>query len=241
MNKVYACSDLHGCLDLWNLISDYCDDTDIIYFLGDAADRERHGLKLIQTLLCDPRVKYIKGNHEDIFVLVGSEMLEGIDLHFNLWIANGGYCTMTDFSNMEDEQQKKILKELQQLPLTAEYVNAQGIKIKMSHSGWFPKKDSKLKEEEIKEYFLWDRSHFNLFPVEEENTIIVHGHTPVPSLDHYKWNESPIKVDEVFFYDNNTKIDIDIGSFYSDKAALIDLDTFEVKYFQTEEDNDKYE
>ena len=32
MNKVYACSDLHGMYNLWAQIRDYCDDNDIDYY-----------------------------------------------------------------------------------------------------------------------------------------------------------------------------------------------------------------
>ena len=33
MNKVYACSDLHGMYNLWKQIKEYCDETDTIYYL----------------------------------------------------------------------------------------------------------------------------------------------------------------------------------------------------------------
>lgn len=34
MNKTYAITDLHGMWNLWEQISEYCDETDTIYFLG---------------------------------------------------------------------------------------------------------------------------------------------------------------------------------------------------------------
>ena len=69
MNRHFACSDLHGMWQLWEQIDAYCDETDTIFFLGDAADRGPDGLRLMKTLLIDKRVKYIKGNHEDMKVI----------------------------------------------------------------------------------------------------------------------------------------------------------------------------
>jgi serine/threonine protein phosphatase 1 len=66
MYKTYAFSDVHGIYDLWAQIRDYCDETDTIYFLGDACDRGEDGIRIIIELLQDKRVKYIKGNHEDM-------------------------------------------------------------------------------------------------------------------------------------------------------------------------------
>lgn len=39
MNKTYAIADLHGVFKLWKKVVEYIDETDIIYFLGDANDR----------------------------------------------------------------------------------------------------------------------------------------------------------------------------------------------------------
>ena len=77
MNKVYAVSDLHGMYGLWEKIKNYIDETDTIYFLGDAADRGPHGIKIMKELFTDKRVKYILGNHEDIMSREALDMIEG--------------------------------------------------------------------------------------------------------------------------------------------------------------------
>lgn len=64
MNKHYCFTDLHGCYDLWRQIKNYCDETDTLYFLGDAIDRGPDGVVLMEELLKDKRVIYLKGNHE---------------------------------------------------------------------------------------------------------------------------------------------------------------------------------
>ena len=48
MNKTYAFTDVHGKYKLWEQIRDYCDETDTIYFLGDACDRDDDGLKIMK-------------------------------------------------------------------------------------------------------------------------------------------------------------------------------------------------
>ena len=59
MNKHYCFTDVHGNYNLWRQVADYCDETDVIYFLGDAADRGEDGLQIIQELLRDKRVVYL--------------------------------------------------------------------------------------------------------------------------------------------------------------------------------------
>ena len=71
----YCFTDLHGMYNLWQQIRDYASPTDKLYFLGDAMDRGPHGIKILKELLADPRVVFIKGNHEDIFVSSAREYL----------------------------------------------------------------------------------------------------------------------------------------------------------------------
>jgi hypothetical protein len=52
----YAITDLHGMWDLWEQVKNYCKSDDVIYFLGDAADRGDDGIKIIKDLLLDKRV-----------------------------------------------------------------------------------------------------------------------------------------------------------------------------------------
>ena len=79
MGKVYACSDLHGMYKLWKQIENYLQEDDRLIFLGDAADRGTDGIQIMVELLADPRVTYLKGNHEDMMVKVCLEYVEGIN------------------------------------------------------------------------------------------------------------------------------------------------------------------
>ena len=40
MGRIFACSDLHGCFDLWAQMRDFCDADDRIIFLGTGIDSD---------------------------------------------------------------------------------------------------------------------------------------------------------------------------------------------------------
>lgn len=239
MNKTYACSDLHGMYSLWKQISEYCDDTDTIYFLGDAADRGPDGVRLIIDLLKDPRVKYLKGNHEDLFVAYVPYLLEGNYTYYTEWVMNGGDATWKDLSKFSEEYALYLCRELDKLPLSATYVNKKGQEIFLSHAGTnlnFTKEDYRLRGEGH-QYLIWDRKHIHIpHPQDEKfkNIYQVHGHTPVPYLENkllIPFYDRPQKL-EVLSYCGGRKIDIDLACFSTAKTALIDLDNLDnVKYF----------
>lgn len=237
MNRHFACSDLHGMLNLWKQINEYCDETDTIFFLGDAADRGPDGLKLIKTLLTDKRVQYIRGNHEDMLINAFYEN--------DFWLVayNGGDNTIKDFQKLSDDDQLFLIHRLEILPKELKYTNPNGVRIVMNHSGFNPKQYTT--PEMKKDPYIWDREQI-IYPWEGDNrTLIVHGHTPIPFLIQ-KLNEvayitnnfynMPKKIEDISVvnYCDGHKIDIDLGSFATGKAALLDLDTLEVQYFTTE-------
>ena len=89
MNKTYAVADIHGQYNLWRQIIEYLDDTDTLYILGDCGDRGPDGWKIIKEALKDPRVIYIRGNHDQFLIDSWQDdwRLDG------LWYYNGGYDT----------------------------------------------------------------------------------------------------------------------------------------------------
>lgn len=235
MNKVYACSDLHGMYRLWEQIRDYCDETDKIIFLGDAADRGPDGVKIIKELLADKRVIYLKGNHEDMFAMCIPDFAEG---HFHnrlLWYTNGGQPTYEAVMKLSYEEQLYLARKLDKLPTSMWYDSPAGHRVFLTHAGT----NLSCTEEELAMYFgikdayLWDRKHIGLGRPqgkEYEKVFQVHGHTPVinDKFIFFGYNEDA-KIETVFYDDH--KYCIDMGAFATCKAALIDLDTFETKYF----------
>lgn len=237
MNRHFACSDLHGIWQLWEQIDAYCDETDTIFFLGDAADRGPDGLRLMKTLLIDKRVKYIKGNHEDMLVNAFYES------DFSLVRYNGGNPTIKDFQKLSEENKEWLINKLDKLPKELDYTNTNGIHIIMNHSGYDA--TNPLIEWRGEDPYIWDRRQICCPWHGDDNTIIIHGHTPIPHLIQRlnevafisnQFYDMPQKIEDVNIvkYCDGHKIDIDLGSFATGRSALLDLDTLEVKYFVTE-------
>lgn len=248
--KNYCCTDLHGMYDLWAQIRDYCEDDSKIYFLGDACDRGPDGIKIIQELLNDSRVIYLKGNHEDMLI----NAILTIDDHdiftsrfmMTTWLANGGGATYDAFMKLSKQEQEEMIEKLQKLP----YIIKNNSKLILCHAGVSPASTNDVVNTND---LLWDRNHIidgyeQAFEEEYKDTYVIHGHTPVMNLNHYNLCNYPITINEdekvvltdgkeslvtgVTRYCGNHKIDLDFASFYTKTAALFDLDELKVvKYF----------
>lgn len=239
MNKVYACSDLHGMYNLWQQIKDYTDDTDTIYFLGDAIDRGDEGVRILDELFADPRVVMLKGNHEDMMTICLPEIMEGDFTNLYWWGSNGGQPTLDKISYKSEADVYKIITKCKTLPTTVWYHSPRGHRVFLSHAGT----DLRYSEKEwyymgVSDCYIWNRRHFNCpkppADMEMDDVVQVHGHTPTPILAQklgLDWEHGRV---EVITYCDGHKIDIDLGTFNTYKTALIDLDTFEVKYFEME-------
>lgn len=234
MGKVYACSDLHGMYRLWKQIENHLQEDDRLIFLGDAADRGPDGIQIMVKLLADPRVTYLKGNHEDMMVRVCSEYLEGISYNVPLWMQNGGNQTLEDFMKFPEQYQLLLLSKLAALQEVSIYKNTQGQIIHLSHAGGMIQ--DIMSDNIMHLDFLWDRNHFyeDFESDYDEKLYVVHGHTPTQILNK--------KISGIYFdnairtYCSGHKIDIDTGCFSSKQIALLDLDTLEPIYFRFEEE-----
>lgn len=232
MNKVYALSDLHGNYNLWEQISSFCDSSDKIFYLGDAIDRGKDNLLTLTSLLIDKRVTFLLGNHEEYLL----NYLEKMSKMNNIeWFYNGGEQTFKECGLLSDLEREYLIDSLKNCSLYYVYTNKNNQKILLSHAGCNLKADCDLKKVR-KEDFLWSRDHFHKkwnFK-DHANLYMVHGHTPVQVLQESFFNKKILK-DEVIKYAEGHKFDIDLGSFFSKKAALLDLDTFKIEYFKEKE------
>ena len=231
-SRVFAIADLHGRYDLWTKVREFLQPDDMLYILGDCADRGPDGYKIIKEILENKNKQYIylKGNHEDLF----TQAIEGDPmLHFY----NGGQKTYNDW--LEDREPLYILHKLKSLPIVAKYENTMNAKIILTHAGFTPNKDNILPKEDL---LLWDRNHISDIVEGIDDYVVVHGHTPIDHMSRYM-NQ---KDKEVIFADKNNflctravrycydeewlfphKICIDCGSAWTGKTILFDLDTFE--------------
>lgn len=222
--STYACSDLHGRLDLYNAINDWLCKDDKVIFAGDAIDRGSHCLDTSLAILDNPQWIYLKGNHEDLMVKAYKTK------DFSLWFYNGGNKTFYDIKEKWGNPTPFYLSEIKHLPTWYYYENTRGDSVIVCHAGFTP--DHMPSEYEL----LWDRNHFtDIWPSEDKfdhdigvnatNTFIVHGHTPVQSI--IDSDDDP----KMMFYCGGHKVNIDLGSVWSGIAALVNLDTFDEHYF----------
>lgn len=243
MNKTYCFTDIHGMLKLWIKIKEYCDETDKIYFLGDAIDRGEDGLEIMRDLLLDKRVIYLKGNHEEMFEEIAPDFIEGrFSIYANLIKENQALKAIKDFSRLGSFEQDWIIKKIKSLPTKKIITNESGQKILLSHSGtsFNYTKDEILSFSKETDRWLWDREHFlkNWNKNKKyDNWYIVHGHTPVQMIretisikENKNWD---ITDDTILNYENGHKFALDIATYVTRKIALFNLDTLKVeKYFE---------
>ena len=240
--SVYACSDMHGCLHFYENIKEMLKPADLVYFLGDAGDRGPKPWATIRAILADPQFIYLKGNHEVMLLNCLEEYIKyGMPDYndYHLLCRNGGEQTFEEA--IRDPELNTIYNQLKKLPLKAEYQNAERERILLTHAGFTPwvTEGNEIIWPQQREA-IWDREHFfDDWPEDEvcKDIVIVHGHTPTVYLaSHYlPWEFKEIDIEPgAIWYDNNHKVDIDSGAFFSGYFTLLDLDTWEEHIFETE-------
>ena len=227
--SVYALSDLHGQLELWNKIKKFLTKDDILIFLGDVLDRGNDGLKILTEMLEDDRVVFLRGNHEQNLI---DAYLDPDDTDFlRGWFGDGGFNTWIEFLSWSKEKQEKLYKKLINLPIHAVYVNCDKTKVLLSHSGYTPypeASDRELTPWQAQKKYLYNRDHIkDLWLGPFDGNVVVHGHTPTGTIDTSYCGK-------VLQYCDGHKIDIDTGATFCGIAALLDLDTLLPIYFYTD-------
>lgn len=234
--KHYVVTDIHGNFVMYTKMMDWLNRQDeefMLYYLGDAADRGKDGYKIMKSLLDDPKVIYLKGNHEDLFVQAAFEYADlameldctkqelikrfdndlasvsnysiGMRLHYN----NGGKYTFKAW--IDAGCKMDIIYKLKKLPLKASFEN-----FDMCHAGcevtdWDKNNESAL---------LWDRTHFKM-PWKADR-ILIHGHTPINHvpIDFKDWHVKP--------YCNGQKYDLDTICWRTNILTMLCLETQEI-------------
>lgn len=223
--KTYACTDLHGSLWAWNKIKEILQPDDTLYFLGDAIDRGEHGYTIMLDMLTDERVIYLCGNHEDM-------MYDYYKSYDSDWKRNGYEPTLREIKKYHDNETLNFaLNMIPQLPICAEYINANGVCVFMSHSGYC----DMLQPSDWRYDFLWNRAHFIKTDDVPDNTVVIHGHTPISFVKSKIENIYTENIQDVYWYANHKKCCMDMGTVWLDVFALMDLDTLEAQIFYKEQ------
>lgn len=190
---------------------DYCNKQDpeaSIIFLGDAIDRGPDGYKIMKELLDNPKVVYLKGNHEDIFTKAAHELkalfsFENADKekiqkilnackHFDYKYAsiqdslcNGGLITLTDW--ILDGMPMDIVERIENLPLTFSYENYDFCHAGGSYRTFKEVADKEYNNKKVEEwdadFLLWSRTSIDVGWAPDRTCVF--GHTPTPYLEDY--------------------------------------------------------
>lgn len=209
MGKTYAMSDVHGCYIPFKKAMNFLQPDDKLYFLGDATDRGEDGVKIFKELTSDPRVTYIRGNHEEMMMDAIPYCVRDINEYgfcagghgYDLWTSNGGRHTYKDFEFMTINEIYDIREKIKKMPEKVTYSSPAGHKVILEHAGYSPFITPHRTHDP-----LWDRKHFHdewsdgywgYKEYNPENTYLVHGHTPVQYLKYeYGYKDQPPKTKE---------------------------------------------
>ena len=247
--SVFAFSDLHAQYNLWRQIKEYIKPEDTVYCLGDCVDRGNVGLEILNEVMKTPNIILLRGNHEDFINSIGTELIDceenlcWAESNIDLWYMNGGEKTVEDFNKLSIKEKKNLINKIKQLPTHIEYINTKGDIIYLCHAGRHP---STIEIPDIQRgdipmnNYIWDRTHIGKLHWDgKDNEYCVHGHTPVEYM-HYYLNQKedlPTTRFKIYKYCDGHKINIDLGSFRTHRACLLNLDTFEPIYFEDKENN----
>lgn len=228
---VFVTTDLHGNYDVWKQIKEYLKEDDTLICLGDSIDRGGRGFEIFMEMLDSPQVVYLKGNHEQMMY----ESFFGYnDKHcdetYGHWIKEGGQDTLNNILNLNLSYDIIVsyIEKIRSLPYQTEYQNQDGISFILTHAGYTPGQDwNKLEIFKKQNKMLWDRDHFTeSWPKDQyADTVMIHGHTPTELLkDWYKFDG---KIGTPLVYENNHKINLDMGTAWTGLALMFNLDTYE--------------
>ena len=261
MHNVFAFTDIHGMYDLYKAVMDYCNEQDpeaTIVFCGDACDRGRDGYKIMNELLDNPHVVYLKGNHEDLFVKAAREIKEYFDFTnatreevvkrinvcrnfeyqyeaINLSLYNGGIDTLADW--VIDGMSMEFVDRINNLPYTfstdtCDFCHSAGV-----YRTFKEVANAEYNNEKADSFFyeslLWTRSAFEA--EWEYNRTAIFGHTPVPCLNQYMdvpWNDEIDIQPYKWAAGEGFKIDMDTGAAFIGNVYVLNTLTMQAQGFE---------
>ena len=263
MSNVFYFTDVHGQWDLYAAMKAYAfqDKKSKIIYGGDACDRGLYGYKIMKDMLSCPRIIYLKGNHEDIFVKSARAILNKPSLfkknktskevkhkveefafenkYVYMSYRNQGIMTLVDW--IMDGASVNFINKIEALPVVYSYNN-----LDFTHACPMPKSfelvkigGSGLEIAAAIDKCLWDRDHQSWGWT--ENRINVCGHTPVSFLHSKVYIEDtdpttlrPFMWQGIVAKDKfpGYRLDMDTGMFFSGRGFILNCDTFEVIGFR---------
>ena len=219
----YVMSDLHGCCDLFMRMLEklHFGDSDVLYYLGDAADRGPEGIRCIRALMERPNVLPLLGNHEDMFRRAIRDHADR--WNFRNWTENnGGDLTWAAYRALPAAERREIAEWLDRLPLYYE-LRAGGRDFLLAHAGvgrYAPEKDPAACGLDD---FIWGRTDYSRAYYADR--LLVTGHTPTVLIDPRSRGK---------IWRGNNHIAVDCGAVFFGTLGCLCLDTLEEYYIQEE-------
>ena len=225
----YVLSDLHGRYDLYLRMLERIGfgGGDVLYYLGDAADRGPDGISVIRDLMGRRNVMPLLGNHEDMFRRsirgsVGSpprQYRAEARRNYRNWTRNnGGDVTWAAYCALPEPEQREIAGWLEALPPYYE-LRAGGRDFLLAHAGVGSYAPEKKLSACTLDDFIWGRTDYRR--VYYRDRYLVTGHTPT------------LLIDPAFrgrIWRGNNHIAVDCGAVFFGTLGCLCLDTLEEFY-----------
>ena len=231
---IYVSSDWHGTsvenikklLDKANF-----SDEDFLFVIGDIIDRGEQGVELIKSIMFEPNIKLLRGNHEQmmlscrfLFEEITKESVDSFNVDKMLalanWQRNGGDATISALSKESAEMRSMILEFIEDTPLY-DTVSVGERDFLLVHGGLCVDEKGKLKKLSkcTADDLLWTRP--DIFTEYSHDFMTVLGHTPTRYYGA-EYKGRILKTD--------TWIDIDVGAASGFPPALLRLDDMKEFY-----------
>ncbi len=235
---IYVMSDLHGDYEKYKKMLEKInfsnDDTLIIN--GDICDRGPDSAKIYTDVMSRNNVFAIKGNHElmaeiPLEIIIKKYANKEIDIpvlmgepDFWCWIDNGGVSTLTSLFDVDPSTRLRIYEFIKKMPYY-KIVYTSNKKFVILHGGI--SQDVKLSQinKADPHALVWTRPSFDSTYFDDENTVLVVGHTPTILINA----EVPAKI----YHGKGNLINIDCGAAYpayGGRLSCLCLDTSEEFY-----------
>lgn len=191
---VYAVSDLHGDLIMYNHIVNQLKEDDTLYIVGDIIDRGNSGIAILQDVMKRPNVELLLGNHEWFLIM---SMAYNDEHTMNVWLSNrnGGIITAKDLLSLSKDDYDELLDYLLTRKVCEKLV-ADNKTFVLVHGCYYKdiERVEKFENTSLVYGCLWDSDLKDTLSDKNDTDIYVHGHVPImiaglnsPYLDNCRY------------------------------------------------------
>lgn len=232
---IYVMSDIHGEYEKYRAMLEkiHFSQEDTLYVLGDAVDRGKEPIRLLQDMMQRENVFFILGNHEGMALHILKKLnvevtAENAGSHLDAnwmraildWQQNGGHTTMQAFRSLSEEEKEDVLDYLSDAPLY-DVVEAAGKTFILVHAGLGNFKEGKKLRQYTFEELACSRPDYEKQYFSDPDIYIVSGHTPTLAV-----------TGRAEMYLSHHNLLIDCGAAYGGRLCCVCLDTMEENYVE---------